>query len=94
MEQVGVEGVTGEAGFSTLERRWARPTYDINGITSGYQGEGAKTVLPAKASAKFSFRLVPDQDPIEIVRHLAGPTLTYGISGDDFQLMVKSPKHK
>ena len=52
-------------GFSTLERRWARPTFDINGLTSGYQGEGAKTVLPAKASAKFSFRLVPNQDPHE-----------------------------
>ena len=63
MRQIGVDAVTGEEGFTTLERRWARPTYDINGLTSGYQGEGAKTVLPAKASAKFSFRLVPKQDP-------------------------------
>jgi succinyl-diaminopimelate desuccinylase len=66
MRQIGVEAVTGEKGYSTLERRWARPTFDINGLTSGYQGEGAKTVLPAKASAKFSFRLVPNQDPQEI----------------------------
>ena len=66
MEQLGVSGLSGEAGFSTLERRWARPTCDINGLTSGYQGEGAKTVLPARASAKFSFRLVPDQDPRKI----------------------------
>ena len=65
-DKIGVEDVTGESGFTTLERRWARPTYDINGITSGYQGEGAKTVLPARASAKFSFRLVPDQDPTKI----------------------------
>jgi acetylornithine deacetylase/succinyl-diaminopimelate desuccinylase-like protein len=65
-EQLGVDGVSGEAGFSTLERRWARPTCDINGLTSGYQGEGAKTVLPARASAKFSFRLVPSQDPAKI----------------------------
>jgi acetylornithine deacetylase/succinyl-diaminopimelate desuccinylase-like protein len=65
-KQVGVEGLSGEAGFTTLERRWSRPTCDINGLTSGYQGEGAKTVLPAKASAKFSFRLVPNQDPKKI----------------------------
>jgi acetylornithine deacetylase/succinyl-diaminopimelate desuccinylase-like protein len=65
-EQLGVKAVTGEAGYSSLERRWARPTCDINGITSGYQGEGAKTVLPAKASAKFSFRLVPNQDPANV----------------------------
>ena len=63
MKQLGVSGLSGEKGFSTLERRWARPTFDVNGLSSGYQGEGAKTVLPAKASAKFSFRLVPNQDP-------------------------------
>ena len=57
-------------GYTTLERRWARPTFDINGLTSGYQGEGAKTVLPAKASAKFSFRLVPNQDPKKIAKSL------------------------
>ena len=66
MKQIGVNGTTGEAGYTNLERRWARPTYDVNGLTSGYQGEGAKTVLPAKASAKFSFRLVPNQDPAKI----------------------------
>ncbi len=66
MEQIGVSGVSGEESYSTLERRWARPTCDINGLWSGYQGEGAKTVLPARAGAKFSFRLVPDQDPKKI----------------------------
>jgi succinyl-diaminopimelate desuccinylase len=66
MKQIGVKGVTGEAGYTTLERRWARPTCDINGLWSGYQGEGAKTVLPARAGAKFSFRLVPKQDPKKI----------------------------
>ncbi len=50
MAELGVNGMTGEKGFSTLERRWARPTFDINGMWSGYQGEGAKTVLPAKAA--------------------------------------------
>ena len=70
MAQLGVGGLSGEVGFSTLERRWARPTCDINGLTSGYQGEGAKTVLPARASAKLSFRLVPKQDPARISRAL------------------------
>lgn len=64
--QLGVSAVVGEAGYSTLERRWVRPTFDIHGLTSGYQGEGAKTVLPARASAKFSFRLVPNQDPAKV----------------------------
>ncbi len=66
MDQIGTSGLSGEAGYTSLERRWARPTCDINGLTSGYQGEGAKTVLPARASAKFSFRLVPNQDPHKI----------------------------
>jgi acetylornithine deacetylase/succinyl-diaminopimelate desuccinylase-like protein len=66
MTRLGVGGVTGEAGYTTTERRWARPTFDINGIWGGYQGQGSKTVLPAKAGAKFSFRLVPNQDPHRI----------------------------
>ena len=70
MEQIGVSGLSGEASYSTLERRWARPTFDVNGLTSGYQAEGAKTVLPAKASAKFSFRLVPHQEAEKIATSL------------------------
>jgi len=66
MRDLGVKGLAGEVGFNTLERCWARPTFDINGLWSGYQGEGAKTVLPAIAGAKFSFRLVPNQDPHKI----------------------------
>jgi acetylornithine deacetylase/succinyl-diaminopimelate desuccinylase-like protein len=69
-QQLGVAALSGESGFSTLERRWARPTFDVNGLTSGYQGEGAKTVLPARASAKLSFRLVPNQDPKKIAAGL------------------------
>lgn len=69
-EQLGVDALTGEEGFTTLERRWARPTCDINGLWSGYQGEGAKTVLPARAGAKFSFRLVPKQDPAKLTENL------------------------
>ena len=69
-EQIGVDGAAGEEGYSVLERRWARPTFDISGLSSGYQGDGAKTVLPAAATAKFSFRLVPDQDPAKITAAL------------------------
>ena len=68
--ELGVSGAVGEVGYTTLERRWVRPTCDICGLTSGYQGEGGKTVLPATASAKFSFRLVPRQDPDKIARSL------------------------
>ena len=62
----GVPKLFGESGYTTLERTWARPTFDINGLLSGFTGEGAKTVLPATAMAKVSMRLVPDQDPQKI----------------------------
>ncbi len=58
---LGLKDGSGESGYTTLERKWARPTLDVNGITTGYQGDGAKTVIPAKASAKISMRLVPGQ---------------------------------
>jgi acetylornithine deacetylase/succinyl-diaminopimelate desuccinylase-like protein len=61
----GAEEV-GEVGYSTPERLWVRPTAEVNGLLSGYTGEGAKTVLPARAMAKVSFRLVPNQDPKRI----------------------------
>ncbi len=64
----GAPALRGEKGFTALERICARPTAEVNGIGSGYQGEGTKTVLPSTASAKFTFRLVPDQDPKKIVR--------------------------
>jgi len=67
--ELGVPALSGEVGYSTLERLWIRPTCDVNGLLSGYAGEGAKTVLPSKAMAKLSFRLVPDQTP-ERVREL------------------------
>jgi acetylornithine deacetylase/succinyl-diaminopimelate desuccinylase-like protein len=66
----GISTPQGEAGRSTLERTWARPTCDINGIWGGYTGPGSKTVIPAKVSAKLSCRLVPDQDPERILAGL------------------------
>lgn len=65
-KELGAKGLMGEAGYSTLERRWARPTCDINGLTSGYQGPGGKTIIPSHASAKVSMRLVANQDPKRI----------------------------
>lgn len=62
-DTLGAQRLEGEAGYGTLARRWLRPALDINGITAGFQGAGSKTVLPAKASAKLSCRIVPDQDP-------------------------------
>ena len=66
MHEVGVTALGGEPGYTTLERLWTRPTCEVNGLLSGYTGEGAKTVLPAVSMAKVSFRLVPDQDPQRI----------------------------
>ncbi len=64
----GPEANIGETGFNALEREWARPTCDINGIFGGYMGEGAKTVIPSWAAAKVSFRLVANQDPAKITK--------------------------
>src|SRR6185312_10386718 len=66
--ETGSPSLFGEKGYSTLERLWMRPTCEVNGLLSGYTGEGAKTVLPAKAMAKVSCRLVPHQTPEEIER--------------------------
>ncbi|HOP76391.1 MAG TPA: dipeptidase [Thermogutta sp.] len=63
---LGVETAWGEPGYTVLERRWARPTFEVCGLWGGYQGDGAKTVIPANAGAKISFRLVPHQDPDRI----------------------------
>jgi acetylornithine deacetylase/succinyl-diaminopimelate desuccinylase-like protein len=65
-KELGIDAIAGEAGYTTLERTGTRPTLDVNGIWGGYTGEGAKTVLPSKASAKISMRLVPNQHPDEI----------------------------
>ena len=68
--EVGVTELFGEKGFSHVERIWTRPTLEINGVFGGFSGEGIKTVLPAEAGAKITCRLVPDQDPDEIIEKL------------------------
>lgn len=80
--RMGVDELAGERGYSTLERIWARPTCDVNGILGGFTGEGSKTVLPSKGMAKVSMRLVPNQDPDRIaaafeayIRRLAPPSV-------------------
>ncbi|MFM9838796.1 MAG: dipeptidase [Cyclobacteriaceae bacterium] len=65
-KELAIDDIKGESGYTTLERTGTRPTLDVNGIWGGYTGEGAKTVLPSKASAKISMRLVPNQDSNEI----------------------------
>jgi len=65
-KDLGAPRLFGESGYSTLERVWARPTFEVNGLLSGFTGEGAKTVLPATAMAKVSMRLVPDQHPDKV----------------------------
>ena len=69
-EEIALKGTPGEAGYTVLERIWARPTLDVNGIKGGFQGEGAKTVIASKASAKISCRLVSNQDPKDITKKL------------------------
>lgn len=71
MKSIGIEAVTGEAGYSTPERTGIRPCLDVNGIWGGYTGEGAKTVLPSYACAKISMRLVPNQNSAEIAQLFA-----------------------
>jgi acetylornithine deacetylase/succinyl-diaminopimelate desuccinylase-like protein len=68
---IGVPELAGEEGYTTLERRGARPTLDINGMWSGFQGEGSMTIIPASAHAKVSCRLVANQDPMDIAERLS-----------------------
>ncbi|TMQ61816.1 MAG: dipeptidase [Candidatus Eisenbacteria bacterium] len=86
LKESGAPQAFGEKGFTTMERIWARPTLDVNGMWSGYIGEGSKTVLPSFAAAKVSMRLVPDQDPDDLmprieshVKKLAPPGVTVAL---------------
>ena len=66
LESTGSPALSGEAGFTTLQRRWVRPTLDVNGLFGGFAGEGGSTIIPARVGAKVSMRVVPDQDPQKI----------------------------
>jgi acetylornithine deacetylase/succinyl-diaminopimelate desuccinylase-like protein len=68
LAELGAPAAFGEEGFTTLERRWARPTCDVNGLFGGYSGPGPKTIVPAKATAKITCRLVPNQDPQKLLK--------------------------
>src|SRR4029079_4243430 len=92
---LGVPQLYGEAGFTSTERRSARPTIEINGLTSGYQDEGSKTIIPSWARAKLTFRLVPNQNPDKVraailshLKKLCPPTvkmtLKTGHGGDPY----------
>jgi acetylornithine deacetylase/succinyl-diaminopimelate desuccinylase-like protein len=100
--ETGAQELGGEAGYTTLERLWTRPTCEVNGLLSGYTGEGAKTVLPSKAMAKVSCRLVPDQMPTEIVKLMQAhvnkvvplgvkATVTYLHGGKPWRAELKGP---
>ncbi len=83
----GVPKLWGELGYTDIECRCARPTAEVNGIGGGYQGEGSKTVIPRSAFAKFSFRLVPDQDPADILAKV--DTYFRSLCPDTVRLEVK-----
>ena len=99
---LGVPELTGEKGFTANERRTCRPTFEINGLTSGYQGEGSKTIVPAWASAKITLRLVPDQTPAKILaavkKHLQSLcpptvrlTVKHGHGGEPYLVSPSGP---
>jgi acetylornithine deacetylase/succinyl-diaminopimelate desuccinylase-like protein len=69
-KEIGAPALTGEEGYSTFERTWARPTFEVHGIRGGFTGDGAKTVIPARAVAKVSMRLVPNQKPAEVIEQV------------------------
>lgn len=99
---LGANAPYGEEGFSTLERIWARPSLEVNGLVGGFGGEGSKTIVPANATAKISMRLVPDQHPTRIlellerhIRTIAPPevrvTVTAGHGGHPFLAPIDNP---
>jgi len=81
LAQVGAPSGFGEPGYSTLERQWARPTLEVNGMWGGYQGPGQKTVIPSEAHAKITCRLVPDQRPDDVLARVARHLETHQPAG-------------
>jgi acetylornithine deacetylase/succinyl-diaminopimelate desuccinylase-like protein len=90
---VGVSALVGEVGYSTLERKSIRPTLDVNGIWSGFQGEGQKTIIPAEAHAKVSTRLVADQEPGDIFEKLKAFVDDIAPPGVDVSVRLLSTGH-
>jgi acetylornithine deacetylase/succinyl-diaminopimelate desuccinylase-like protein len=88
--EVGSKILTGEPGYSVLHRTWARPTLEIHGIPGGFTAPGAKTVIPAKASAKVSMRLVPNQDPDDIFKKYSEYVKKHTPKGIDINIKVHS----
>ena len=89
-EQLGVDRLFGEPGYTALERAWVRPTLELNGIWGGFQGEGSKTVIPSEAHAKITCRLVPDQDPNKILEQLATHIEKYTPPGVEISVTPKA----
>lgn len=85
-QAMGARALEGDAEFSPLERRWARPTLDISGMPGGFTGEGSKTVIPARAAAKVSMRLVPGQDPDDILEQLSAYLAELSSPGVDLRV--------
>lgn len=86
----GAHATGGEQNFSPLERAWLRPTFEINGINGGYTGEGVKTVIPAKATAKVSCRLVPNQDPQKVGKLVADYLQSHAPAGINITVNLHS----
>jgi acetylornithine deacetylase/succinyl-diaminopimelate desuccinylase-like protein len=91
LREVGSACGVGEAGYSLLERQWARPTLEVNGLWGGYEGEGSKTVIPSRANGKISCRLVPEQDPHDIAGKLARHLVRHAPAGT--RVTVESGGH-
>lgn len=88
--EVGATSLTGEPGYSVLERVWSRPTFEVHGIAGGFTGAGAKTVIPATATAKVSLRLVPKQDPEKVVAAVRAFLLANAPKGIAIEVRVLS----
>ncbi len=91
LESISAASTFGEPGYTTLERQWTRPTLELNGIWGGYTGPGGKTVIPSQASAKISCRLVPDQQPDEVLALVVKHLETYCPPG--VRLEIKPDSH-
>jgi acetylornithine deacetylase/succinyl-diaminopimelate desuccinylase-like protein len=89
-KEVGSNVLTGEPGYSVLYRTWARPTLEVHGMPGGFVGQGAKTVIPARASAKVSMRLVPDQEPEDILKKYTSYVKSLAPKGVNINIKVHS----